>query len=492
MQCEILANGYLAIRNHVLQAQEKPYELVVHPVVTMTGKVTDAETGKPIANFQLIPGIIWDGRSETYWQRDSAMKFTDGKYERHYSEPEAQLQLQIEAEGYQPAFSEPFKLNDGSRTIDFKLSKADSPFEGNVTNAKDQPVEGVDVVMLGPGSQISLRDGLYDRRQNRNSPHAVSDKNGHFKLPNIEPPYLIVATHAKEGYAEIFTDQTTDNFEVKLIPWARIEGQLMIGDKPGADQVGHISTAAGIIELATAIAQAGPEQSGGHRANVAAESRSAAPSVIIPNVPQRQVVDLQHEVQTAINNQLRHVHFRYGAGQNRSQGKFVFEHVIPGRIAAMREIVMQHGQFWTNTPCYGVLLDVAPGETGKVVIGGTGRPVIGHVDMPLFEGKKFDWSRQRRHRSGSRSRPEFWSSRRRMVHETVLRRGFPRWQLPSRRHSPRRLHADDPHQQARQQARKSDGSANRHRHDEIQRPGIRRRRKPQPRAARFGRTQTAT
>ena len=74
------------------------------------------------------------------------------------------------------------------------------------------------------------------------------------------------------------------------------------------------------------------------------------------------------------------------------KGKFTFEHVIPGHVAAMREIVVQHGQFWTNTPCYGVLVDLAPGETGKVVIGGTGRPVIGHVEMPLFEGKKFDWS----------------------------------------------------------------------------------------------------
>ena len=236
MQCDILVNGYLSIRRFVIQPQAEPYEIVVHPIPTVTGKVTDAETGKPIEKFSVIPGIVWEGRQDTYWERDGAMQFTAGKYETRYSEPRPQVALMVEAEGYQPAYSEPFKLDQDTRTIDFKLSKGGPPFGGVVIDSDGHPVEGVDIAMLGAGSQISFSDGLIDRRQNRNSPHATTDKEGKFKLANMDPPYVVIATHAKAGYAEIFTDQTTDNFEVQLLPWGRIEGQLTIGDKPAADQ----------------------------------------------------------------------------------------------------------------------------------------------------------------------------------------------------------------------------------------------------------------
>ncbi len=99
-----------------------------------------------------------------------------------------------------------------------------------MTNAAGRPVENAYVVRVMPGTLVWLEDGLFNQADR--IPNVMTDKNGHFKLPRAEPPYLILATHYKAGYAEIFTDRTTDNFDIQLIAWARLEGKVLIGDKP--------------------------------------------------------------------------------------------------------------------------------------------------------------------------------------------------------------------------------------------------------------------
>ncbi len=55
MLCDILLNGYMAIRNKPMSAQEADHEIVLLPVANISGKVTDA-AGKPIMQFRVIPG----------------------------------------------------------------------------------------------------------------------------------------------------------------------------------------------------------------------------------------------------------------------------------------------------------------------------------------------------------------------------------------------------------------------------------------------------
>jgi hypothetical protein len=319
-----------------------------------------------------------------YWERDRAMACTAGKYETRYSEPQAQVALMVQADGYAPAYSEPFKLDEEKRTIDFKLYKA-SAFGGTVTNGDGKPVEGADVVVLCSGMNANLRDNLIDRRQGRSSPQTVSDREGYFKLPNQNPPYLVMATHPKHGYAEIFTDQETDAFEIQLIPWARIEGKLMIGDKPAVGQSIMFERLRESSNLQLPL----PKLMLNNPAAILQMAQAGGvPAAGAPNAGPR-AFDLQRLVQGSVLNQMQIHNFNSVEATTDAEGNFVFEHVVPGRIAVMRQVSLRWDQFSTNIPCYGSQVDAASGETAKVTLGGGGRPVVGHVAVPDIGGKPF-------------------------------------------------------------------------------------------------------
>ena len=70
--------------------------------------------------------------------------------------------------------------------------------------------------------------------------------------------------------------------------------------------------------------------------------------------------------------------------QTDESGRFVLDRVAPGRLTLDRRVENQDRQGWT--PSNMVNLDVKPGETVRVQIGGTGRPVVGRLAIP--EGVK--------------------------------------------------------------------------------------------------------
>ncbi len=61
-------------------------------------------------------------------------------------------------------------------------------------------------------------------------------------------------------------------------------------------------------------------------------------------------------------------------------GRFVMQRVAPGRITVYRRIPLEDNRGWM--PSHSVSLDVKPGETVQLEIGGTGRPVVGRLAIP--------------------------------------------------------------------------------------------------------------
>ena len=62
-----------------------------------------------------------------------------------------------------------------------------------------------------------------------------------------------------------------------------------------------------------------------------------------------------------------------------AQGRFVFERVVPGDVRVSRgygDNANRKG--WSN----GTLIDVGSGETARVQVGGTGRPVVARIALP--------------------------------------------------------------------------------------------------------------
>ena len=61
-------------------------------------------------------------------------------------------------------------------------------------------------------------------------------------------------------------------------------------------------------------------------------------------------------------------------------GRFIFERVTPGRMEVYRYVDGADHRGWTAS--HPVIVDVKPGETVRVQVGGTGRPVIGRLALP--------------------------------------------------------------------------------------------------------------
>ena len=72
-----------------------------------------------------------------------------------------------------------------------------------------------------------------------------------------------------------------------------------------------------------------------------------------------------------------------------SSGRFAFERVMPGEVSISRKIQIRP---MTTSGSHSVQVDVSAGETARVVIGGTGRPVVGKVTAVEAIADQVDWS----------------------------------------------------------------------------------------------------
>ena len=81
---------------------------------------------------------------------------------------------------------------------------------------------------------------------------------------------------------------------------------------------------------------------------------------------------------------------RFGAQATAdASGRFVFERVVPGEAKLWRRFPTgPQTQNWS----FLTLIDVQPGATARVTIGGTGRPVIGRLIAPAAIADWADWS----------------------------------------------------------------------------------------------------
>jgi len=114
---------YVAIRDHILAASEDEVAVTMKRAPHIHGTVTDAETGKPIPNFEIAVVYTTGNRTRT----SSLVAFAEGTYEVSFDEAQPETrQLQVSAVGYEPATSDQINIDEGERVIDFKLARSTS------------------------------------------------------------------------------------------------------------------------------------------------------------------------------------------------------------------------------------------------------------------------------------------------------------------------------------------------------------------------------
>jgi RNA polymerase sigma factor (sigma-70 family) len=315
--------------------------LVMRRALHIRGRVTDAETGRPIRTFTLVPGWATNDGRVWQWQNDRAKEVSGLSYDVLLSTDMAGLRLiRIEAEGYLPGVSRTLKDDEEEPVVHLALRKGAGP-AGVVRGPDGKPLAGADVVLVDPSQPMFIMNGRPPTRsaQQVDRRFVETGADGRYAFRPQEPPYTIVALHDR-GFAEqtVRDANTPPPADLTLRPWGRIEGTLRIGRRPGAGET------------------------------------------VVLNYPR------QGDTPAAIP-------WWSGGTSANDQGRFVFDRVMPGEVTVGREILIKKTQAGTTTSQgLSVRVEAPAGATARVDVGGTGRPVVGKVTAPRELTDPVDWT----------------------------------------------------------------------------------------------------
>lgn len=230
---DLFARGQMSSRDNGLTAREEPHTIVMQWPLLVTGKVVDAESGLPIEKFQVVRGIFWgSGNEQIHWERYNLIEGRDGKYEIEFTEPRAGHHVRIEAPGYRPGVSRLLKNDEGEVRVNFSLEEGKGP-SGIVKTPAGQPAEGATLHIAIGGEGLYFHDGL--RESNRQTPNANTAADGTFALPFLDDRFELVCLH-ESGWAQLDQSQLVDEVEIQLQPFSIVEGKVVEGSTPLANE----------------------------------------------------------------------------------------------------------------------------------------------------------------------------------------------------------------------------------------------------------------
>jgi hypothetical protein len=294
----------------------------------ITGRVYDAETDETIKVFSQTEGIEWRGQGDVSWQSHRVKKVTTGIYAHSFNYNNRGIAVKIEAEGYLPSET-PIYFNEGIDTVyDVAMYKTDEEQveEGIVYLPDGRPAANMEITVVRKGQYLRVKYGIFSRESGVTVLKA--DSSGRFKLPQIAGDYRLVAMN-DDGVADITKELFNQTATLYMQKWGRVEGTVWIGMKPAAGSEVNL--------------------------NCDFKGNYDGPRV---NYEHRVTAD--------------------------DKGKFVFRMVRPGEVQVSRIIkISERSSSYASQK----VIDVLPGETTKVDIGGGGRKVIGRF---VISGYTFD------------------------------------------------------------------------------------------------------
>ncbi len=335
VRCDVCPPGSMTIEDQSLVARGEEYVFTLRPPLVISGRVVDAETKEPIKVFRVVPGIRSSEQQMT-WARSSSFDARDGHYRITRTDPYFAFLVRIEADGYLPAVSRDVKSSEGSVTIDFELERG-KDMEVLVLLPDGGPARGAKVALGLPRAMINVRNGdLIEEHTQCDC--RVTDEQGRAAFPPQETPFQLVVTHPS-GYAHVKAEPRDLAPTIHLEAWARVEGTFRIGTEAVADTP---------ITLEVGKVMYGRD---------------------LPRVY------LSHEVVTDEN------------------GRFAFNRVVPGTGRIGRRLLIHAWQGAQEVASSRMQpIDLPSGETVRVELGGTGRPVVGKLEPPEGLDEEVDWA----------------------------------------------------------------------------------------------------
>jgi RNA polymerase sigma factor (sigma-70 family) len=300
----------------------EPAKIVMYPVQSITGSVTDAVTNKAIPKFIMTYGIRWTGQQDVTWQTSSSRTLANGKYDANISSFYNGGKIRVEADGYLPATSEMIYAKDGALQLDFALQPGTGP-SGLLVDADGAAMADAVVYEVPLDAYFNASDDNGQRLEAyQGIKKTKTDKNGMFTLPPPETEVNLLVMHEK-GFAFVpEVEFTAAEHRLTLRKWGRVEGTLRLNTK----------AAAGVrVRAAVRLSE-----------RVGAEVERAA---------------------TTDDN-----------------GRFVLERIPPGTVMVNRIADLGGG---SSAYIYFAQFELKSGEVHELEVGGVGRPVVATVVAPV-------------------------------------------------------------------------------------------------------------
>jgi hypothetical protein len=327
----IFASGYSQSSEASLVADGTEHIVRLKKVRTLllSGSVVDEANRQSIPRFNVLLDemrgtameLIGEGTEGTF-----RLSFDDHGFFTSY-------RVQIKTEGYQPEISDPVRVGDGDQHFSFSLTKTVGI--SSVVHLPDgQAAVGAEVCLCGNGfGAMMYEPGRLRLSRQEVDKRTVTDSAGRFHFRAILNAEHIMVAH-EEGCAVVLLSELT-NAPVVLRPWGQIEGTLMVGSQPGANQT------------------------------VGVEPR--------------------------LTSAEQHFSFSY-RNKTDANGRFTFGKVPPGEGEVYRYIGLKEGISGKVGLSHHTKVEVLPGQTAQVTLGGIGRPIIGRVTVTPA-GQAVDWTR---------------------------------------------------------------------------------------------------
>ncbi len=188
------------------------------------GRVTDAVTGAPIAAFAVVPVDVF--RKDWFVAETyNAEPGKDGHLDYLARRTDVPIRLRVEAMGYRAQDGPVFRLgDDGARTQDFRLQPS-PPISGLIVDAAGRPVPKVLVALATPTQDASLWSDNTNRK-------TYTDASGRFAFPDPGEPWGILARSDAGFVLGEFPADRHDAGTLALGPYATIRGQFRDGGQP--------------------------------------------------------------------------------------------------------------------------------------------------------------------------------------------------------------------------------------------------------------------
>ncbi len=190
---------------------------------TVTGRVVDAETHRPIPQFTVTPGSAGVASDLLPWQVGNKQVGLSGRYSLEVPD-RGPFALKVEAPGYLPAMASGYPT-DGVAVRDFELHRGDG-FSGTVIGPTGTAVEGAQVAynlkwdaLQLDGHKIIPRHWPSNQQvQMQQTPVVITDADGHFAIPGRPGINSLIVFH-EAGFAEIPRETLDQTRVIHLQRW---------------------------------------------------------------------------------------------------------------------------------------------------------------------------------------------------------------------------------------------------------------------------------